>query len=85
VGSVTALEVAHRGFPPLLAELVQGAELFANKVISLSKMLSYCSSEDVAKEDRANPKADETVVLVGLSSWPPTRALVIKALLVREA
>jgi hypothetical protein len=47
-------------------------------------MLSYCSSEAAAKEDKTNYKADETVV-VGLASWPPTRALVIKALLVREA
>jgi hypothetical protein len=48
-------------------------------------MLSYCSSEVVAKEDKANSKADETVVLVGLASLPPTRALVIKALLDKEA
>jgi hypothetical protein len=37
------------------------------------------SSEAAAKEDRANSKIDETVV-VGLASWPPTRALVTKAL-----
>jgi hypothetical protein len=48
-------------------------------------VLSYFSSEVAAKEDKANSKADETVVLVGLASWPPTRALVIKDLLVREA
>jgi hypothetical protein len=48
-------------------------------------MLSYCSSEVADEEDKANSKADETVVLVGLASWPPTRVLVIKALLVREA
>jgi hypothetical protein len=47
-------------------------------------MLLYCSFEDATKEDKVNYKADETVV-VGLASWPPTRALVIKALLVREA
>jgi hypothetical protein len=41
-------------------------------------MLSYYSSEAAAKEDKANSKADETIVLVGL-------ALVIKALLVKEA
>jgi hypothetical protein len=33
----------------------------------LSEMLSYYSSEATAKEDRANFKADETV-LVGLES-----------------
>jgi hypothetical protein len=48
-------------------------------------MLSYYSSEAADKEDKANSKADEVVVLVGLASWPPTRALVIKDLLVREA
>jgi hypothetical protein len=48
-------------------------------------MLSYYSSKVVAKEDRANSKADDTVVLVGLASWSPTRALVIKALVEREA
>jgi hypothetical protein len=54
-------------------------------VISSSRILSYCSSEAAAKEDRANSKADDIVVLVGFASWPPTWALVIKALLEREA
>jgi hypothetical protein len=57
----------------------------ASRVISTSGMLSYCSSEATVKEDKANSKSDETVVLVGLALWPPTRALVIRALLVREA
>jgi hypothetical protein len=48
-------------------------------------MFLYYSSKAVAKEDKENSKADETVVLVGLPSWPPTQALVIKALLEREA
>jgi hypothetical protein len=48
-------------------------------------MLSYYSSEAVDKEDKANSKADETVVLVGFASWPPTRAIVIKALLERQS
>jgi hypothetical protein len=47
-------------------------------------MLSYCLSEVVVKEDKANSKVDETM-FVGLASWPPTQALVIKALLVKEA
>jgi hypothetical protein len=47
-------------------------------------MLSYYSSEAIDNEDKANFKADETVVLVGLASWPPTRALVIKTLLKKE-
>jgi hypothetical protein len=53
--------------------------------ISSSGMLSYYSSEATDKEDKANSKADESVVLVGLATWPPTRVLVTKALLVREA
>jgi hypothetical protein len=48
-------------------------------------MLSYYSSKAAHKEDKANSKADESVVLVGLATWPPTRVLVIKVLLVREA
>jgi hypothetical protein len=48
-------------------------------------MLSYCLSEAAAKEDKENSKVAETMVLVGLASWPPTLALVIKAVLVREA
>jgi hypothetical protein len=47
-------------------------------------MLSYYSSEVPVKEDKANSKADETM-LVGLASWPPAQALVIKTLLVIEA
>jgi hypothetical protein len=53
--------------------------------ISSLRMLSYCSSEVAVKEDKTNYKADETVVLMGLASWPPTRTLVIKVLLEREA
>jgi hypothetical protein len=39
----------------------------------------YCSSEAGAREDKANSKEDE-MVLVVLASWPPTWALVIKKL-----
>jgi hypothetical protein len=41
--------------------------------------------EAVHKEDKANSKADESIVLVGLATWLPTRVLVTKALLIREA
>jgi hypothetical protein len=47
-------------------------------------MLSYCSSEAAATEDKVNSKEDK-IDLVGLATWPPTRALVIKVLLVNEA
>jgi hypothetical protein len=47
-------------------------------------MLIYCSSEAAHKEDKANSKVDESVVLLGLATWPPTRAPVIKALLEKE-
>jgi hypothetical protein len=46
--------------------------------------LLYCSSEAATTEDKANSKAGE-IVLVSIASWPPTRALVIKALLVKDA
>jgi hypothetical protein len=39
----------------------------ASRAISSLGMLSYCSSKIVAKEDKANSKVDETVV-VGLAS-----------------
>jgi hypothetical protein len=68
-----------------LWNLCKAWNFLTSRVISSSGMLSYCSSEAAAKEDKTNYKADQTVVLVGLASWPPTLLLVIKALLVREA
>jgi hypothetical protein len=85
VGGVVALEAAPRRLPPLLAKSVQRAELPHQQAISSSGMLSYYSSEVAHKEDKANSKADESVVLVGLATWPPTQAPVIKALLEKEA
>jgi hypothetical protein len=85
VGGVTALEAAPRRPPPLLAESVQRAELPRQQGDLVIGMLSYCSSEAAQKEDKVNFKADESVVLVGLATWPPTRVLVTKSLLVREA
>jgi hypothetical protein len=67
-----------------LRNLCKARNFLASRTISSSGMLSYYSSEAAPKEDKANSKADETM-LVGLASWAPTRALVIKALLVREA
>jgi hypothetical protein len=64
---------------------VAALNFLTSRAISSSGMLSYCSLKAADKEGKANSKADETMVLVGLASWPPTRALVIKALLVREA
>jgi hypothetical protein len=52
-----------------------------SRVISSLGMLSYYSSEAAAKEDKPNSKADESVVLVGLATWPPTGAPITKALL----
>ncbi len=68
-----------------VGKLRKALNFLTSRVISSSEMLSYCSSEVTAKKDKANCKADETVVLVGLASWPPTQALVIKDLLEREA
>jgi hypothetical protein len=85
VGGVVALEAAPRRSPPLLMESVQCAELPRQQDDLVIGMLSYCSSEAAHKEDKTNSKADESVVLVGLATWPPTRVLVTKVLLVREA
>jgi hypothetical protein len=68
-----------------LRNLCKVQNLLTNMVISSSRMLSYCSSEAATKEGKLNSKAGETVVLVGLASWSLTQALVIRALLVREA
>jgi hypothetical protein len=68
-----------------LQNLCKARDFLDSRTISSSGMLSYYSSKVVAKEDRANSKVDDTVVLVGLASWSPTRALVIKALVEREA
>jgi hypothetical protein len=65
-----------------LRNLCKAQNFLVSRAISSSGMLSYYSSEVVAKEDKTNFKADEIVVLVGLALWPPIRALVIKALLV---
>jgi hypothetical protein len=64
------------GVTALEAALRRSPPLLAELVQSL---------ELSCKEDKANSKADESVVLVGLATWPPTRALVIKALLEKEA
>jgi hypothetical protein len=64
-----------------LRNLCNARNFLASRAISSSGMLSYYSSEAAHKEDKANSKADESVVLVGLATWPPTRAPVIKALL----
>jgi hypothetical protein len=85
VDGVATLKTAPRWSPPLLAEYVQGAELSRQQGDLIIGMLLYFSSEAATKEDKANSKADESVVLAGLATWPPTRVLVRKALLVREA
>jgi hypothetical protein len=84
VCGITALEAAPRWPPPLLAELVQGVELSCQQGNLIIRMLSYCLSEVAARDNKANFKQDE-MVLVGLASWPQTRALVTKILLEWEA
>jgi hypothetical protein len=68
-----------------LQNLCKARNFLTSRAISSSEMLSYCSSEAADKKDKANSKADESVVLVGLATWPPTRVLVTKVILVREA
>jgi hypothetical protein len=62
VGDVAALETAPRRPPPLLADLCNTRNFLASRAISSSGMLSYCSSEAAHKEDKANSKAEESVV-----------------------
>jgi hypothetical protein len=55
-----------------LQNLCKVRDFLASGAILSSGMLSYCSSETATKEDKANSKSDETMVLVGLALWPPT-------------
>jgi hypothetical protein len=87
VGDVTTLKAALGVLgvsSPLLQNLCITQNFLASKAISSSGMLSYCSSKAVTTEDKTNSKEGE-MVLVGLASLPPTHALVIKDLLVKEA
>jgi hypothetical protein len=72
VGGVTALEEPLGDLLLSLRNLCKVWNFLTSKAISSSGMLSYCSSEAGDKEDNSNFKTDETVVLVGLVSWPPT-------------
>jgi hypothetical protein len=85
VGGIATLEAALGDLLLSLWNLYNTWNFLTSRTISSSGMLSYCSSEAVDKEDKANSKSDESVVLVGLATWPPTRVIVTKALLVREA
>jgi hypothetical protein len=84
VGGVATLEAALGDLLLSLWNLCKARNILASRAILSSGMLSYYSLEATVKEDKANSIAYETVVLVGLASWPPTWALVIKALLERE-
>jgi hypothetical protein len=55
-----------------LQNLCNAQNFLTSRAISSSEMLLYCSSEAAHKEDKANSKADESVVLVGLATWLPT-------------
>jgi hypothetical protein len=55
-----------------LQNLCKAQNFLTSRAISSLGMLSYCSSEATNKEVKANYKADESVVLVGLATWPPT-------------
>jgi hypothetical protein len=55
-----------------LWSMCKAHNFLASRAISSSVMLSYYSSETTVKEDKANSKVDESVVLVGLASRPPT-------------
>jgi hypothetical protein len=84
VGDVAPLEATPRRSPPLLGNLCKARNFLTSRAISSSGMLSYCSSEAADKEYKVNSKADVSVVLVRLATWPPKWVLVTKDLLVRE-
>jgi hypothetical protein len=85
VGGIATLEASPRWSPPLLVELVQGAELSHQQGDLVVRDALILLIRSYGKEDKENTKADEIVVLVGLASWRLAWALVIKALLVKEA
>jgi hypothetical protein len=58
-----------------LRNLCNAWNFLTSRAISSSGMLSYCSSLGAHKEDKANSKADKSVVLVGLATWPPESCL----------
>jgi hypothetical protein len=66
VGGIIALEAALGDLLLSLWNLCKVWNFLASRAFSSSGMLLYCSSEAAAKEDRANYKANETVV-VGLA------------------
>jgi hypothetical protein len=67
VVGAAALEAAPGWPPPLLAELMQGTEVSCHQGNLIVGMLSYCSSEAAARDDKVISKEDE-MVLVGLAS-----------------
>jgi hypothetical protein len=72
VGGVAALEVALDDLLLSLQNMCKVQNFFISRAISSSGLLSYCSSEGVAKEEKTNSKSDESIVLVGLATCPPT-------------
>jgi hypothetical protein len=58
VGGVAALEAALGDLLLSLQNLCNAWNFLASRVISSSRMLSYCSSEATHKEDKVNFKAD---------------------------
>jgi hypothetical protein len=51
-----------------LWNLCKARNFLTSRAITSLGMLSYCSSEAADKENKANSKADESVVLVGLAT-----------------
>jgi hypothetical protein len=56
---------------PSLQNSCKAQNFLASRAISSSKMLSYYASDAGVRDDKANFKEDD-MVLVGLASWPPT-------------
>jgi hypothetical protein len=87
VGGVTTLEVVpgvSGVSSPLLLRLVHHPKFPCKQSNLTVENALVLLIKSAARADKANYKEDE-MVLVALVSWPPTQALVIKALLVNEA
>jgi hypothetical protein len=85
VGGVAALKLAPKRSPPLLAEPMQSSELSHQQGDLIVGDALVLLIRSCTHRRQTNSRADESVVLVGLATWPPTQAPVIKALLEKEA
>jgi hypothetical protein len=66
-----ALTLVAGVIPIVVVVLVGGVELFLLGAVG-DEVGGVTALKAAAREDKANSKADESVVLVRLATWPPT-------------